>query len=232
MENVIKSGEFNVGGVNSEQWKKVLLQRKTMRERFKFPYPFEFTKIMLYDAITVEVELRNRILQESPDVDEQISKVSRWLIGYDFHPSIMLCGSYGNGKTTMLNAVINIMQHLNNRIMLGKERFSIRKEGAKSLLYLHQTDTSKFWELKNVDILGIDDLGIDTLETLEYGNVCTPIVDLLFDRYEYQNTTIITTNLTPHQIREKYGDRLADRFNEIMSVVVFRNNSYRTPQRP
>ncbi len=229
MEKEIKSGELYVGGVDSEHWKMVLRRRKTMKDRFKIPYSFEMTKSILYSAIAVEVELRNRILRVSPDVDEQVSRVSKWLIGYDFHPSIMLCGCYGNGKSTMLNAVINTIQQLNNWMRLGQERYSIRLEDVKSLLYLHQTDIKKYLELKYIDILGIDDLGKETTETLEYGNVFTPIVDLLEDRYEHQNTTIITTNLTPHQIREKYGDRIADRFNEIMSVVVFRNNSYRTP---
>ena len=78
----------------------------------------------------------------------------------------------------------------------------------ESLLYLHLTDIKKYLELKYVDILGIDDLGIEMIETLEYGNVCTPIVDLLSSRYEHQNTTIITSNLTPRQVREKYGERI------------------------
>lgn len=36
-----------------------------------------------------------------------------------------------------------------------------------------------------------------------------------------------TTNLTAGEIRGKYGDRLADRFNEMLEVIVFRNGTYR-----
>ncbi len=207
----------------------LLRKRKTTKKLFRFPYSFEDTKNVLYAAISTEVELRNRIFLESPDVDSQITNVSNWLIGHENRPCIMLCGGYGNGKTTMLNALINILQCLNGNMKLGKYNFSIEKMDAKSLIRLHQTNIQRYLELKYVDILAIDDLGIESIETLEYGNVCTPIVDLLYDRYELFNTTILTSNLTPHQIREKYGDRIADRFNEIMSVVVFRNNSYRTP---
>jgi DNA replication protein DnaC len=40
--------------------------------------------------------------------------------------------------------------------------------------------------------------------------------------------TIITTNLTPAEIREKYGDRIADRMNEMMVKIIFNNPTYRT----
>ena len=76
-------------------------------------------------------------------------------------------------------------------------------------------------------MLAIDDLGIEPRELLVFGNVCTPIVDLITDRYEQQRVTHITTNLTPGQIREHYGDRIADRLNEMACKIIFRNESYR-----
>ena len=47
-------------------------------------------------------------------------------------------------------------------------------------------------------------------------------------RYEEQLFTIITTNLTPQQIRGHYGDRIADRLNEMVKKIVFNNATYRT----
>ena len=63
-------------------------------------------------------------------------------------------------------------------------------------------------------MLGIDDLGTELSEVMDYGNVYTPVIDLLTKRYEEQLFTIITTNLTPQQIREHYDDRIADHLNE------------------
>ncbi len=40
--------------------------------------------------------------------------------------------------------------------------------------------------------------------------------------------TLITTNLTPQQIREHYGDRIADRLNEMVKKIVFNNSTYCT----
>jgi DNA replication protein DnaC len=62
---------------------------------------------------------------------------------------------------------------------------------------------------------------------MDFGNVLCPVVDLLTKRYDMQLFTIVTTNLTPAEIREKYGDRVADRMNEMMVKVIFNNETYR-----
>ena len=46
-------------------------------------------------------------------------------------------------------------------------------------------------------------------------------------RYDEQMPTMISTNLMPSEIRSKYGDRIADRLNEMAIVIVFKNASYR-----
>ena len=58
-------------------------------------------------------------------------------------------------------------------------------------------------------------------------NIITPIIDLLTKRYEAQLFTIVTTNLDPKDIRKRYGDRIADRLNEMMEKIVYRNPTYR-----
>ena len=50
-------------------------------------------------------------------------------------------------------------------------------------------------------------------------SICSNTATLLF--------TFITTNLTKSQIREKYGNRIADRFNEMLEVIIFKNETYR-----
>lgn len=47
-------------------------------------------------------------------------------------------------------------------------------------------------------------------------------------RYDAQLFTVFTTNLEPKEIRQRYGDRIADRLNEMMTKVVYRNLTYRT----
>ena len=75
--------------------------------------------------------------------------------------------------------------------------------------------------------LTIDDLGTEPREIIEYGNVLSPIIDLISYRYEHQLPTIITSNLTPQQISEVYGKRIGDRLKETTEIVPFLNCSYR-----
>ena len=82
-------------------------------------------------------------------------------------------------------------------------------------------------KIKRNTLLGIEDMGREPAEVLDYGNVFSPIVDLLEYLYISRLFTIITKNLSSSQIHEKYGMRVADRLNEMLHVVVFRNTSFR-----
>ena len=79
-------------------------------------------------------------------------------------------------------------------------------------------------------MLGIDDLGEEETVIQNYGNRQTPVIDLLSYRYCRMLFTMVTTNLTPAQIRTTYGDRIADRFNEMMLILPYRSPSFRTPK--
>ena len=70
-------------------------------------------------------------------------------------------------------------------------------------------------------------LGTELREVMEFGNVYTPLIDLITTRYEDQPYTIFTTNLTPAQLEEKYGKRIIDHLNEMVEKVVFENESHR-----
>jgi len=78
-------------------------------------------------------------------------------------------------------------------------------------------------------MLAIDDFGTEPLEVMDYVNVLYPLPELLMTRYERHLFTILTTDLTPQEIRPRYGDRIADRLNDMVGKVIFANSTYRTP---
>lgn len=90
-----------------------------------------------------------------------------------------------------------------------------------------------YLKLFNEELLAIDEVGEEPAEIISYGMVYTPIRDLLEERYNRQRLTIITTNLVQSekkqlfQIRDHYGERVVDRFREMMKIVPFHNSSYR-----
>jgi DNA replication protein DnaC len=52
-------------------------------------------------------------------------------------------------------------------------------------------------------------------------------VELIYKRYDERLPLVFTTNLKASEVKERYGERIADRMNERAVLVKFTNNSYR-----
>lgn len=157
-----------------------------------------------------------------------MAQVARWCID----PSrfgLMLCGIPGNGKTTVMYAVCQLFRLFEFKNVYGEGAY-MQINSAIEVANLAKTNYKAFKSICFTPMLAIDDFGEEPAEVLEYGNVLSPITDLLSIRYKEQLLTILTTNTAGAKVRERYGDRIADRFNEMMQVVIFTNPSYRGQQ--
>ena len=99
---------------------------------------------------------------------------------------------------------------------------------AKSMVTTCKSNYEDWKRLMYQDLLAIDDLGTEPREVMDYGNIINPTVDILTRRYENQLFTIISTNLTPPDFSQVYGERIADRMREMMEKIPFNNSSYRS----
>ena len=215
-----------------EELKSRLHQRPSMRVRFRMPLPKEATRELLLEAVYAEVLFCEQKFINSEILMAQVDAIAGWLIGETSKFGLLLCGICGNGKTTFVRAI----QQLINAIQLPvyrddpKEKYGMRICDARELALLCRTKPEEFQKICELRMLAIDDLGTEAYEVSDYSNRMNPMLELLLKRYDKRLFTIVTTNLTPEQLREKYGERLADRFNEMMHKEVFKNHSYRTPQ--
>ena len=205
-----------------------MLQRRPMKARFKLSMSEEKAYSYLLATIMAEVEYRHRVFCSNEDMEKQLQEMAHWLTTPSSHFGILLCGGCGNSKSTMLKAFQQLLNTLHIPKPYNEGTYGIRIVDAKYIAYLCKNNYEAYRKLINVDMLGIDDLGTEPSEVLDYGNIYTPVIDLLTKRYEEQLFTIITTNLTPQQIRGHYGDRIADRLNEMVKKIVFNNATYRT----
>ena len=153
---------------------------------------------------------------------------------------VMCCGTCGNGKTTLLYAFQRAVNYLHSRHHFSflDNEYTAFKAGlqifhAKEIAQIAK-DYKAFKELQARPMLAIDDLGTEPTEVLDYGNVLSPVIDLIEHRYNKQLFTFITTNLVANSedekittIRKKYKTRIADRFNEMLHVIIFKDISYR-----
>lgn len=128
---------------------------------------------------------------------------------------VFLSGGPGTGKSTMAMSVAIVIS-------------TIRRN--KGLKVVKSTDiNSENFEMlsKYQGALAIDDLGTETLLKRNYGNESFPLVELIYKRYDERLPLVFTTNLKASEVKERYGERIADRMNERAVLVKFTNNSYR-----
>lgn len=75
--------------------------------------------------------------------------------------------------------------------------------------------------------LFMDDVGAEAKEAFYMGNRILPVVEILLERYDHRNITVITSNLSDSGIADMYGARVADRLNEVADKIAFMGESYR-----
>lgn len=172
-----------------------------------------------------EVAYRNR-KYEPGDMEEYIEKAAQWICEGD-NCGLLICGAPGNGKTTLMKSIQVFVNNFDIRCKKNTATFMDTVD-AREIIRMNKDSYELFKAYRNRPMLAIDDMGVEPTEVLDYGNVLNPVIDLLSHRYNEQLVTVVTTNLSPKEIRQKYGDRIADRFNEMMTKIIFRNQSYRT----
>lgn len=201
-----------------------------MKDLFRWNCSTEDAFSLLGAAYMAEVAQRGLICDMIKDVHDHLWSIALSMTTKSTKCGILLCGSCGNGKTTTMNAFISVSKYLDalNRRNQGVvvNPLNIQLTSARRLTQVAK-DENCMSEAKKAHILCIDDMGLEPTEVLDFGNAINPVIEILEHRYRQQLFTFITTNLTPKQIREKYGDRIADRFNEMMKCIVYTNPTFR-----
>lgn len=212
----------------------------TTAARFRFNLSQQDALDLLTAMYKYEVLLRQRNFILDDNTESNLISLSGFITSDSPKFGVMCCGACGNGKTTLLYAFQRAVNYLNNIKhfdFLSDEysKFDARMKilRAKQIVKL-STDRDAFNNILSCPMLAIDDLGTEPTEYNDYSNINTPIVDLIDYRYNRRLFTFITTNLVAKQnrdtdvtVRIKYGNRTADRFNEMLHVIIFKNVSYR-----
>lgn len=184
--------------------------------------------VVLRNAYMIEVTHRGRAFTYDDETRANIEALAEALTADKPKQGIMLAGNVGNGKTTLIQAlkatikIAKMQGWFENDAQTG-----LRITDARDIAKLVAIDPKEFDAIRRTALLAIDDMGKEPAEVLDYGNAYNPVIELMEYRYNEQLFTIISTNLTPKQVREKYGNRIADRFNEMMCVIAFTHDTYR-----
>lgn len=202
-----------------------LIAQKSTRKIFRLPLTTLQAYNMLLGAYEAEVVYRKRKFILDEPTKDNILRVAEFLTSDPGKFGFMLIGNCGNGKTTLLYAFQNLLNYLAKREVVPKD-CGIQIIDAREVTEMAK-DYKSMSNLKRKPMLAIEDMGRESTEVLDYGNVYNPVIDLLEFRYDQQLFTAFTSNLSVDELTAKYGKRIADRFREMFAKVVFKQPTYR-----
>jgi DNA replication protein DnaC len=139
-----------------------------------------------------------------PSYDEIID----WLVDTRGR-GLMLMGECGLGKSTILNYVIPA-------IFRTKTNKVLRSIPAKELAAV---------ERNVAPFIIIDDLGTESIKN-DYGTKIDAVADAISYAEDSSKTLLITTNLSPNSLKERYDERTLDRLRKC-KVVIIKGKSFR-----
>lgn len=213
-----------------------ITRQKTTVGRFRFNLSSQEALDLITTFYCAEVNNRHRKVNLDKTTSDNLIALAEFITNQHPKFGLMFCGTVGNGKTTLMKAFqgcINYLDRINHFSFLDDPKYGtrftpqMRIVDVREILRTAKEDPKVYDTLKNFNILGIDDLGKEPAEIMDFGNILSPVIDLIEYRYDKQLFTVITTNLVGKEIRAKYGDRIADRFNEMLFLIVFKNSTYR-----
>ena len=184
----------------------------------------EDLQILLTELYRGEVEDRGNTFIDivGTELAENIETAAKWMMGSKVKSCLLLRGTLGSGKTTMLEALYSLYHRFCRNVWKCKaldvyEQYQAKIDKAGSC----------YDELKKADFLFLVDLGIESAQFRNYGIDHAPLPELIYYRYDKQLPTVISTNLSENLLVNRYGGRVQDRFLEMCTIVRFRADSYR-----
>lgn len=149
-----------------------------------------------------------------------LAAVRQWLGSDSPKPILVLLGGTGTGKTlASFTALATLRGQLVEAVQLGRRADPWRNDidaGVEAL------------DLTTGGLLVLDDLGTEDADDKRFFEAFGRLVNV---RQGTKNgrplRTLITTNIPSTDIRRRYGDRVADRFNEVAKAVPLEGASMR-----
>jgi len=133
--------------------------------------------------------------------------------------SLIICGSYGTGKTHLAAAIAN--QVVNKGVSVLFDTYGGHLEKIKN--EFNSTGASYLNLMRTVDMLILDDVGKE--KQTEWS--ASVMFDVINHRYESMKPIIITSNFNSEQLEEYFGEACYSRLIEMCNAVVTQGSDKR-----
>lgn len=164
-----------------------------------------------YDRDLVEVP--GREFKWLPEYDEVVD----WLVDNE-GKGLFMYGSCGRGKSIMITAIKTMF------VAVG-----LQLHGFHASMLPHKSPIYDDWNYefyRKWKCSYIDELGTEKMIT-NYGEKFEAFNEIINIAEQDLNILIISSNLSPEQFLQRYGDRAMDRISRLCKAVEFKGNSLR-----
>ncbi len=182
---------------------------------------------LLQQQFRSNIERRGMVYKEYCGMPENnpLLLAEKYLTDPTTRTCMLLYGTTGTGKTTLMKAMYDTMRVLYENHAFVKLWFV----KASELGNVMKTNEQQFKSIRDCTMLFIDDLacGGEAEVISDYGVKRYPIETLIETRYDRQLATICTTNLTFQELKERYGSRIHSRMMEMFMALPMCGEDYR-----
>ena len=187
-------------------------------EQNNAPQSAETRRKSIADRANKEIIRRGNIPAKNAVFERCLTEAANWA-GERPVKWLVITGPVGSGKSTLAKAVAETVS----------EEQGMYSYSAMRATTANWEKPDELMKRSGSAVLVIDDLGCEQTDIRLFGNNVSPMAEILMERYDRILPTIITTNLPPSKIEEVYGDRIADRFREMATVILMDGESFRKP---
>jgi len=206
-------------------------KKKSDSLRFVFPFSYEqYLQLLSESANTILEKRREKITFAIDKQNEPILKQLYWYLRFDnrfegdLGKGIMLIGKYGCGKTVIMESVASMY----NTVI---RELHIQRPLLKFIKSTELLDTLKEKSIKSFSLfpLVIDEFGREPKQIMDFGNLRSPLIELLCERYDTGGWTHGTSNFTLDTLCQdnQYGKMTGDRLKSMFNFIELKGDSRR-----
>lgn len=199
--------------------------------RFVFPFDYaDYKKLLAQSANTILEKRREEVAFSIDKLNEPVIKQLYLYLTLDdrfsgdLQKGIMLVGKYGCGKTLIMQAVTEMYNSVIHSLHIQRPLLKFFKS-----VELQDILRSKSIKSFSRMPLVIDEFGREPKQVMEFGNLRSPMIELLCERYDSGAWTHGVSNFTLDTLssENQYGKMTGDRLKSMFNFIELKGESRR-----